>query len=248
MFLRSASFRRAALALAAVVLGAVGQAKADILIDDYSQPSPSSGYAITPDANPTIITTDLGGGTTRSITLTVTNPAVPGTNALTGSVGDGLFSASFNVFSSGTVSIAYTFATALDFIPNVPAGGSPGSLQFLGAGDSGFAVDIPVTITIATATGNLTGTTTLPLSSTFSPVDLPLDGLTGAGDLAQVNGVTLDFTAGQAADLIFDSLNVTTPDAPPPADVPAPPAALLALAALPVLGLRRKWLAKKAAA
>ncbi len=245
-FLRNLSFRRAAIAAAALVLGAVGQAKADILIDDYSQPTPAQGYAIGPDSNPSIFTTDLGGGTTRTVTLTVTNPAVPGTNALTGSIGDGLFSASFNVFSSGTVSIAYSFASALNFIPNVPGGGSPGSLQFLGAGDSGFAADIPVSITISTATGNLTGLTTLPLSTTFSPVDLPLAGLTGAGDLTMVNSVTLDFTAGQAADLIFDSLNVTTPDAPPPSDVPAPPAVFLALAALPILGLRRKWLAKKA--
>lgn len=245
-FLSKLSFRRTVLAVAALVLGAAGQAKADILIDDYSQPSPATGYAIGPDANPTTITTDLGGGISRSVTLTVTNPAVPGTNALTGSIGDGLFSASFNVFSSGTVSIAYSFATALNFIPNLPDGGSPGSLQFLGAGDSGFAADIPVTITVLTATGNLTGTTTLPLTATFSPVDLPLSGLTGTGDLAVVTGVTIDFTAGQAADLIFDSLNVTTPAAPPPADVPAPPAVLLALAALPVLGLRRRLLAKKA--
>ncbi len=245
-FLRSLSLRRAVVAVAALVLGVAGQAKADILIDDYSLPTPAAGYAIAPDANPTTIVTDLGGGTTRTVTLTVTNPAIPGTNALTGSVGDGLFSASFNVFSSGTISIAYSFASALNFIPNVAAGGDPGSLQFLGAGDSGFAADIPVTITVATATGNLTGNTTLPLTTTFSPVDLPLAGLTGTGDLTQVNGVTLDFTAGQAADLIFDSLNVTTPDAPPPADVPAPPAALLALAALPILGLRRKLLAKKA--
>lgn len=245
-FLRTLSLRRAAIAVAALVLGAAGQAKADILIDDYSQPTPAAGYAIGPDANPTTIVTDLGGGTTRTVTLTVTNPAIPGTNALTGSVGDGLFSASFNVFSAGTVSIAYSFATALNFIPNVADGGTPGSLQFLGAGDSGFAADIPVAITVTTATGNLTGLTTLPLTTDFSPVDLPLSGLTGTGDLTQVNGVTLDFTAGQAADLIFDSLNVTTPDAPPPADVPAPPAVLLALAALPVLGLRRKLLAKKA--
>lgn len=246
-FLRNLSFRRAAIAVVALVLGAAGQAKADILIDDYSQPTPATGFAIGPDANPTIITTDLGGGTTRTVTLTVTNPAVPGSNALTGSVGDGLFSASFNVASSGTVSIAYSFAAALNFIPNVAAGGSPGSLQFLGAGDSGFAADIPVSITVSTATGDLTGTTTLPLTSSFSPVDLSLAGLTGTGDLSQVNSVTIDLTAGQAADLIFSSLNVTTPDAPPPSDVPAPPAVLLALAALPVLGLRRKLLAKKAA-
>ncbi len=233
------------MALAVVAFCAIGQTRADILIDDYSMPTPSVGYAIAPDANPTVITTDLGGGTTRTVTLTVTNPASAGTNALTGSIGSGLFSASFDVFSSGTVQVAYTFATTLDFIPNVPSGGEPGSLQFRGAGDSGFAAEIPVTITIATATGNLTGMTTLPLSTTFTPVDLPFTGLSGTGDLTQVNGVTLDFTAGQAADLIFDSLNVTTPDAPPPSDVPAPPAIFLALAALPVLGLRR-MLAKKA--
>lgn len=245
MFLSRLSIRRTVIAVAALVLGAVGQAKADIIIDNYSEPSPATGYAIGPDANPTIITTDLGGGILRTITLQVTNPAIPGTNALTGSVGAGLFSASFNVFSSGTISIAYSFDTAVNFIPNVPDGGELGSLQFRGAGDSGFADNIPVAITVTTATGNLTANTFLPISTNFTDVDLPLAGLTGSGDLSQVNSVTIDFTAGQAADLIFDSLSVTTPEPPPPsADVPAPPAVFLALAALPILGLRRKLMAK----
>ena len=239
-FLRSLSLRRAVVAVAALALS-VATAKADIIIDDFSSPAPATAYAIAPDPSPLVIVNNIGGGLTRTVTLTVTNPAVPGTNALTGSVGGGLFTASFNVFSSGTAQIAYSYAAPANFIPNVPAGGVVGNLVFAGAGDSGFAANIPLTITIATSTGNLTFNGTLPLTPAISTVSVGLAGFTGTGDLASVTGVTVDLTGGQAADLIFDSIGVTTPDAPPTNGVPAPAGVLLALAALPVLGLRRAF-------
>lgn len=224
----------------------VATAKADIIIDDFSLTAPATQYAIGPDANPLVIVNNIGGGLTRTVTLTVTNPTTPGANALTGQVGDGLFSASFNVVSSGTANIAYTYAAPANFIPNVGAGGAVGDLVFSGAGDSGFAANIPLTITIATTTGNLTFNGTLPLTPAISNVSVGLAGFTGTGDLASVTGVTVNLVGGQAADLIFDSIGVTTPDAPPPTNgVPAPAGVLLALAALPVLGLRRA-LRKKA--
>ncbi|MGL4422155.1 MAG: hypothetical protein ACRCZF_15915, partial [Gemmataceae bacterium] len=50
-----------------------------------------------------------------------------------------------------------------------------------------------------------------------------------------------------SADFILDEIviNADAPPPPPPPDVPAPPAVLLALAALPVLGAR-KYLRKNA--
>ena len=238
-FLRSLSLRRAVVAVAALALS-VATAKADIIIDDFSSPASPTNYAIAPDVNPLTITSNIGGGITRTVTLAVTSPTSPGVNALTGSVGGGLFTASFNVFSSGTAQIAYSYAAPANFIPNVPAGGVVGNLVFAGAGDSGFAANIPLTITIATSTGNLTFNGTLPLTPAISTVSVGLAGFTGSGNLASVTGVTVDLVGGQAADLIFDSIGVTTPDAPPPTNgVPAPAGVLLALAALPVLGLRR---------
>ena len=121
-FLRSLSLRRAVVAVAALALS-VATAKADIIIDDFSSPAPATAYAIAPDPNPLVIVNNIGGGLTRTVTLTVTSPTTPGTNALTGSVGGGLFAASFNVFSSGTAQIAYSYAAPANFIPNVPAGG-----------------------------------------------------------------------------------------------------------------------------
>lgn len=223
--------------LAVALSGA--SARADILIDDFGLPNPGTSYAIGGGPNPTVVNTALGGGLNRTITLTVTTPNPVTSNRLVGDIGEGSFSANFASNASGTVQIAYNYSSAVNFIPNVPAGGAIGDLSFTGNGDSGFASSIPLTLTVATATGNLTYNGTLPLSQTPSTTTVPLSGLTGTGDLAQVTGVTINMTAGAAADLVFDSLGVTTPAAPPPPAVPAPPALVLALAAVPALGLLR---------
>jgi len=230
----------------AVVAVTTSNARADILIDDFSLPVAPSTYAIGPDANPLVINTNLGGGLTRAITLTVTAPTPAPVNGLTGGVGaanGGLFSASFNVASSGTVSIVYNYAETQNFDPN----NFLGSLRFRGAGDPGFAPDIPLVITIVTATGNRTFNGSLPLTPVLTDVDIALSAFTGPGDFTQVNGVTINMTGGQAADFIFDALSVNTPQSPPPA-VPAPPAAFLVLAALPALGAWRMVKARKTVA
>jgi hypothetical protein len=247
-YLRTFSLRRAALAVVAVLAGVASQAKADIMIDDFSSPSTAVEFNITQtNTNPFTVTTALGGGISRTATFTVTSPTTPGNGALTGSVGGGFLTASYNFASSGTVSIAYSFASAINFIPNVAAGGAVGALQFLGAGDSGFGSSIPLSISLTTSTGNLGFSGSLPLTTSPSPVNVGLDSLTGTGNLTAVTGLTINITGAQAADLFFDALGVTTPAAPPPTTgvIPAPPAALLALMVVPALGLRRKF-AKKA--
>ena len=212
-------------------------ARADILIDDFSLPNPATMFAIGPGPNPTTVTTSLGGGLSRTITLNVTAPTPVSGNRLVGDIGEGTFSANFASNASGTIQIAYNYASAVNFIPNVSAGGAMGDLTFTGAADPGFGPNTPLTLTIATATGDLTYTGTLPTSPTPSTTSLSLGSLSGSGDLSQVTGVTLDITANTAADLMLDSLGVTTPEAPPA--VPAPPAVLLALATVPALGLLR---------
>lgn len=231
---RLSILRKACAAICVLVMGHAA-AKADIIIDDFSLPAAAVNYAIAPDANPLVINTTLDANTTRSVRLEVTSPSVAGNNALTGQVGDGLLAASFNVASSGNVQINYAFASSVNFVPT----GVSGALQFLGAGDSGFADNIPLSITLLTSAGDLSFTGNLPLTSNFSQVNVDLASLTGTGDLTQVNGLNITMEAGQAADLIFTSLSVTTPE-PQTAPVPAPPAMFLALAAIPALGLRRR--------
>jgi hypothetical protein len=226
--------KRILLAAILAVTAATASARADILIDDFSLPSPRQQYAIAPDPNPLVISTNLGGGLTRDITLTVNGTA--GTNALTGQVGGGaaagFFTASFDVASSGTARIVYTYASSQNFVPT----GTAGALRFLAAGDPGFAPNIPLNIVITTATGNLNFDGQLPLTGTLTPVEIPLSSFTGPGDLTQVTGLNILMTGGQAADFVFDVLDVSTPQGP---SVPAPPAAFLALAALPAVGLWR---------
>jgi hypothetical protein len=242
MFIRRLAMSVAALAAVALTTSA---ARADIEIDTFNQPDPVVQYAIGPDPNPFVLVTNLGGGLTRSITLTVTSAV--GTNSLVGQVGGAgpiptgnMFTASFDVASSGTVGIVYAYTSSQNFDPN----GFPGSLTFRAAGDNGFGSDIPLTVTINTAAGDLTFNGFLPLTATVTDLDIPFSSFTGTGDLTQVNGVTINMTGGQAADLLIDSIGVRTPDQP---TVPAPPAALLALAALPALGAYRAYKRRKAA-
>jgi len=229
-------------ALAAVAL-TTSVARADIEIDNFSAPDPRVLYSIGPDANPFVLNTDLGGGLSRTVTMTVTSAV--GSNSLVGQVGTGpsggFLTASFDVASQGTANIVYSYTTAQNFNPT----GTPGSLLFRAAGDNGFGPDIPLNITVTTATGNLEFHGFLPLTPTVTDLDLAFSTFTGPGDLTQVTGVTINMTGGQAADLLIDSIGVRTP---PPPSVPAPPAAFLALAAVPALGLWRKIKARKAAA
>lgn len=208
-------------------------ARADILIDDFSSPNPSTVFGIGPGPNPLVITTPVAtvGNPTRTVTMTVTAPNPVSTGSLNGRIGEGAFNANYAFGASGTIRIAYSYASAVNFVPNMSAGGSMGDLLFVGSGDEGRAANIPLAVTIATATGDLTYTGTLPTNTDLTVI--PLNSLSGTGNLAQVNGVTIDITAGDAADLFVDSIGVTTPA------VPAPPAAVLALAAVPALGLLR---------
>ncbi len=237
---------RKAFMAAAVLFGAGTAARADIIIDDFSAPTPGITYLIAlTDPNPSVFNTpNVQPGIDRSVTLTVSSPATPFANSMSGDIGGaaGIFTMSLNNSSSGNAAINYTFASSTNFVPT----GIMGSLQYLSSADAGFGANVPLNFVISTASGDLSFNTTMNLTATFTPTDVPLASFVGTGDLTQVTGLSITITGGQAADVALDSISITTPQEPDP--VPAPPAALLALLALPALGLRNRRKNKEAAA
>jgi hypothetical protein len=232
---------RNALFAAAVVFGA-SNAKADIVIDTFSAPTTATTYLIGGlNSNPATFIDTVNATTTRTVTLNVSSPSTPSLSSLGGNIGGplGYFTMSFDNASGGSGVIAYAFSSPMNFIPNVASGGTVGSLQYLSSADSGFGPNVPLNFVIQTATGDLTFNTFMSLTATFTPTDVPLSSFTGTGDLTQVTGMTISILGGQAADVALDSIGITTPP-PPNNEVPAPPAAILALMALPAVRLLRK--------
>jgi hypothetical protein len=226
---------RATLAVAAAVAGATA-ARADIVLDDFTDPSTAVIRSRTglPSDNTSDVVTNLPGGTTRTVSF-----ALAGPGTFSGQVGAGVLGVDLGFSSAATVGINYAFGSATNFVPNVAAGGTPGAIVITGSSQTDLDFKpTAFTLNLTTESGTFTATGTLNSSSATTSIDLA--GLSGVGDLTQVTGLSLTVNAGRAADFIIDSIALTTPDAPPPTNaVPAPPAALLALAAIPALGLRR---------
>jgi len=228
----------AVLAAAVAVTGSV--AKADFVIDNFTTPSPASSYTLGTTVGSIHTATDvLPGGITRKLTVTLLgNDFFAGTPA-TGEIGT---TSSFSRYSLSTAtgataftSLAYSYTTAQDY----SVSGTILRFTFLGAD-----LNVPFSVII----GDGTTTSTVVGVATAGPgiYSLPLSGFSGV-NLANVQSVTLvlneNTTAGnpastavKSADITLTDVRVTTPDQPA---VPAPPAAILLLAAAPVLGLAR---------
>ncbi len=216
---------------ALAVLLAASAARADIILDDFSDPR--TPFTITnPNPNPfTTGPTDIGGGTVRNATFTVTSPT-PGTDSLVGGVGGGTVDIFFNSSSSGNGVIGYTFGTPLDFSA---VGGSAGAVRLTTQSQpTSGNPEVAFLLSVQTATGTLSKTGSFANSSGFVDQEVALSSLTGTGDLSRVTGLSLTVNDQIADDFRLDKIALTQPQ-----QVPAPPAAFLALAALPVLGLRR---------
>jgi hypothetical protein len=241
-FLRNMSFGRVAAVVAAIVFGTINTAKADILIDDFSLPTPFVQTFLNGTTTTGSVVTSLP-GSVRTISYTLLNPSA--SSSVVGTVSDnGVLNVDVGTTTGATINASYAFSSTQNFIPNVPAGGMIGDLMFSGFSQTAIGgAATTYTLTVNTTTGDLS--TSGSLNATLTTQLLSLSSLTGTGDLAAVSGISLTLNAGRAADLQIDQLSVTTPPAPNNA-IPAPPAVLLALAAIPVLGLRRKMLAKKA--
>lgn len=248
-YLRNALLRRAAAAVAVLLAGSAA-VRADFTLDGFDNPAvPVTANQTGPGSGslPSVTFTPPGATVTatRTINYTVTQVG-SGTATYSLTVGGGALGADLGLSAAATTSIGYTFSGPVDFIPNVPAGGTPGSIEVTGFGQADAnGNQTGYSLTVLTAGGGSL-TATGSLTSVISTNAISLAGLTGTGDLSQVTGLTLTLNSGAAADLQLDSLAVTTPAAPDNNMVPAPPAVLLALAAVPALGLRRRFARKTA--
>ena len=218
-------------ALAVLVAGSTAS-RADVILDDFSNPHPAAQFLIgSQNANPYTLTTDLGGGTIRTATFGVTSPNPPGPFSLLGVVGGGSLDLFLDSTSSGYAVIKYALGTPLDLRG---IGGSSGAIRL--TSQSAATVgnpDVPFTLSLFTPTGTLTETGSFVNSAGFVDQDIAFSGFSGSGDISHVTGVSLGVTGHTADDFRLDKIALTQPQ-----QVPAPPAAFLLLAALPALCLR----------
>jgi len=230
--------------LAAVVaaLGMAGTSRADFVIDDFSVPSPASFYLIDLlNSNPYTRTDALSNGLTRNLSVTVQTPNPTNPNSASGFIGTRpsgtpsgpLFSMDSDNSSTVISNLSYTgFVGALANFSLVNAI----HLDFLNL-DSGIATTTtPLSIDLITSSGTLNYSGFVSDSNVPFTFSAYLSSFTGSGDLTQVTGLNVTLNGGassrQAADFVLDRIRVST--------VPAPPAALLGLLALPILGLYRR--------
>lgn len=238
------AFRRISAMIAAIsCLAFMNAAKADVVIDTFSE-TPVVNYQVSllnssPYSAPSTL---LGNGLTRDITVTVLAPVPANFNSVGGSIGGGAFSFNTDNVTQAVVNLNYSGFTAAtrDF-----SGGNSINLNFkdLNPGNvvgGGVATDMPISISIGTTTGTLTGSLNAAGGSLIS-VAIPFSGLSGTGDLSNVTSLSFTMNDSRLA-TDFELTSVTVPTSA----VPAPPGLALLLAAAPVVVLRR-WKAKKTA-
>lgn len=231
------SLRVRSLAIAVCAsLGLGASARAEIILDDFSNPNPAAQFIIgTSNNNPYYLATNLAGGTVRTAMFTVTNPTPAGPFSLLGIVGGGTVDMFFDSISSGNAIIGYRFGTLLDFNS---LSGSNGAVRLTTQSAASLGnPNVGYTLTLLTEYGTLTSSGSFLNSVGFVDQDVAFSSLAGTGNLSEVTGLVLTINAQTADDFRLDKITVV--------QTPAPPAALLALVALPVFGLRR-YLAKKA--
>lgn len=237
-FLRSLNLGRAVAAVAAAIAVSAGSAKADIILDDFTTPTPAVSYQIN-GANPNPYTSPAATanlGQSRVVEVNVLSGV--GAFSATGQIGGGTFELSTPAASTATAKVSYAFTTSPDLASLVVTGIT---LSF------NFAdLSVPYSITVtdtssatATAAGTITGAGSYTTSAAaFAGVNL------GSISSLEVflNNNVLTNGSTTSADFILTTVTLNTQPIPPD-PVPAPPAAFLALLAAPAFGVR-KWLKK----
>ena len=234
-------FQRAltsAVAIAAMLLTTT-VAKADFVIDTFTTPNPATTYSVGNTTGSTYTNSMSLGGYTRGITVTqVGNVTIAaggffGTSAFDGAA----FQLNTSNSSTGSASYAklnYAYSAA----QNLSAGGPVLRFSF-------DALASPTPFSVVLGDGTMTATQTglvLPGSSATS-FAIPLSSFSGTNlnaitsiDLFVNRNVTTN-TSAPDADVTLRDVRISQDV--PPATVPAPPVAILLLAAAPALGLVR---------
>ena len=233
------------LAALAVLLIGSAFAQADVILDDFTNPTPGAQFVIAnSNGNPYSITTVLPGGPPspfRSAVFTVTSPTPAGPFSLLGVIGGGSLDMFLDSTSSGKAVLTYVFSAPMDF---TTISGPAGAIRLTTQSQATIGnPDVAFTLSLQTQSGIPFSTSgSFANSSGFIDQDVPLSGFTGdpRGDLTKVTGLTLTVTGQTADDFRLDKIALTEPH-----QTPAPAGVLLAFAALPVLGLRR-YLGRKA--
>jgi len=214
------------LAAAIVAFGSAGTARADFVLDAFTNPSPGQIYQITLlNGNPYNSPVDtVGTGVTRAVQVTVTSPTSPNFNAVSGVIGGGEFEMSAASTVTATSSVTYNFSGAAGNL----SGTTGLTLDFISLNQDATpnTANLPVKIDIVTSTGTKSFTGSIANQAGAFSTNFALASFTGSGNLSAVSSIKFTFNGTNGTmdqDFRLDTVKVKGPNA-----VPAPPALVLA--------------------
>ncbi len=237
-------FKRAltsAAAIAALLLTTT-VAKADFVIDTFTSPNPAATYTLGTTTGSVFNSgpSTVSPGVTRTIAVTqVGNVTIAaggfyGTSAIDGAAFQ-LNTSNSSIGSASYAKLSYTYATA----QNLTAGGPVLRFSF-----DAIQNATPFSVVLSDGTTSATKTGLVNVSSSSTSFAIPLSTFSGTNLNAItsvhlfVNRNVLTNTSSPDADITLRDVRVSQ-DIPVDPVVPAPPAAILLLAAAPAFGLVR---------
>ena len=229
-----------AVAIAAMLLTTT-VAKADFVIDTFTTPNPATVYTLGSTSGSTFVSgpSVITPGVTRNITVTQVGNVFIAANGFYGNTG-AIAGSGFqlNTSNSSTAAsyakLSYTYSSA----QNLTTGGPVLRFSF-----DALQTAAPFSVVLSDGSTSATQTGLVAVGGSSTSFAIPLSSFSGTNlnaitsiDLFVNRNVTTN-TSSPDADITLRDVRVSQ-DAPP-ATVPAPPVAILLLAAAPALGLVR---------
>jgi hypothetical protein len=231
-------------ALAVVTTVVTGSAaKADFVIDTFTNPNPAQTYTLgntngsTYSSGPSV----LPSGVSRTVTVrqvgavTIAAQGFFGTSAIDGAAFQ-LNTSNSNSGSATYAQLHYGYGAA----QNLQVGGPVLRFSF-----DALQTPTPFSVVLSDGVTSSTQTGLVAVSGTTTNFSIPLSNFSGTNlsaitsiDLFVNRNVSTNSSAPDA-DVTLRDVRVSQDVPPPPASVPAPPVAVLLLAAAPALGLVR---------